>query len=365
MVRATTALVALALAARTTAAQQGAATGFLTNIEETSGSARLVGFGGAFVGLADDVSASRANPAGLMALPRSLDSAVPLGATGRPRFRPAYVGLAFHPYKDLAVAFDWARTERQPLEDVAAGAEDASVSGWSVSAAVRAERRVFLGGSLRGQRLSVGTGVGAVSAWAPELVAGLYVRPDTPEAPHVGVTYARRVRWNRATGPSTLDVRLPTTIAIGVSWHYDIIRNARLTFGLQEDFRRYEELNGIVALPEGERIHDEHDLRAGVEASIPFDCTSGCGTLLQVRAGIVNRGPVPLRDGSSAASSGQGPARRNSWFLGASFAPRWPLAGKMKVDGAYNRDRRSFVFSLAFRYPEAYRADLIAVRGHH
>jgi len=151
-------------------------------------------------------------------------------------------------------------------------------------------------------------------------------------------------------------------LSTGVSWHYDLIRNARMTFSLQQDFVRYSELNGLLPGGTG-RIHDDRDFRAGVEVSMPFGCASGCGTMLQLRGGLVNRAPVPFDALDPTLVVGnQGTRRPTSWFAGASFAPSKPFAGKARLDLGYNWEKKSVLFGVGLRYPESYRADLL---GHH
>lgn len=348
---------------------------WLLSSEGLRGGARLVGLGGAFVGLADDVSAAASNPSGLLSLPRSLDSWVPLWGTGEPAYSPAYVGIALHPYKDMAVAVDWARTDHQPVHSVPGGcASLAGESGPTFSFSVRAERRIFVGASLGVSRVTLpddpATG-DRLHDWAPRIVLGMFVRPDGTLPPRVGLTYRRRIDWSTSGEASAPgggpEIRQPSVFSAGVSWHYDLITNARLTFSLQQDFVRYSELNGLAALPaEAGRIRDDFDLRAGIELTHPFGCVSGCGGFLQVRAGVLSRGALPYREpGAVSDPQGQGAARNTSWFGGLSLAlpARWAMAGKLKLDAAYSTERDTFLVGLGLRYPESYRADLVANRA--
>jgi len=348
---------------------------WLLPAEGLRGGARLVGLGGAFVGLADDVSAASSNPSGLLSLPRSLDSWVQIWGTGEPAYSPAYVGLAFHPYKDLAVALDWGRTDRQPVHSLPGGCPSlAGESGPTFSFSIRAERRFFLGASVGFSRLTLlddGASGDSVHDRAPRLTVGIFVRPDGSLPPRVGLTYRRRIDWSKSdASPASsggLEVRQPSVLSAGVSWHYDLITNARLTFSLQQDFVRYSELNGLATLlGQAGRIRDDFDVRAGMELTHPFRCVSGCGALVQFRVGLVSRGALPFREPVDVPDlQGQGAARRTSWFGGLSLAlpSRWALAGKLKLDAAYSAERQTFVVGFGLRYPESYRADLVANRA--
>ena len=336
------------------------------------GGARLYGLAGAFVGLADDASAGRSNPAGLPSLPRSLDGSLANGLGG-PSWRPSFASVAFHPFARFAVALDYGRTEREAsVRRPEARITDASTSTSTAGAAFgyRLQRRLSLGFGVDALRLTAyGATAGAGpqrlgTDWRFQWVAGAFFRPDNPDGASFGVTYRHRAEWTPHAGPSataSLEDRIqtPSVFSAGVSWHYDLFQSSRVLFTVQPDVIRYSDLGGSP------RPHYDLDLRGGIELSRGFDCLTGCGSMVQARVGLLNRAPVPYASGAGGAlAAGQGPGRATSWTLGGSLAHRVMMSGRLKLELAYRRDTQTFIFGVGYRYNEAYRADVQDHRRH-
>jgi hypothetical protein len=352
----------------------------LVRFHEEMGGPRLLGLGGTSVGLGDDVSTARLNPAGLMTLPRSLDGIITGG--GSDAGSQGLFAVAARPSRFFAAALRIGRTAREDLAPLAVDprlpaiipSASARFAGGAI--AYRPLRRLAVGVALDRQSITVRPGLttppGASErpgsrekGWA--FSAGVLFRADNPDAPRIGLAYRRRLDAEAepledATGPAAAMFRLrtPSIFSAGLSWHYDF-RNSRFLFAYQQDWVRYSELGRAIGLP---RPHDDFDLRLGMEVSIPVfrECHTGCGSMLQVRGAIVSLAPVPFVAAAAQLSPfGQGPDRRTSWFLGGSIAPRRPWGGRLKLDGAYSRPTDSWLIGIAVRYPESHRGDLADV----
>jgi hypothetical protein len=342
------------------------------------GGPRFLGLGGAFVGLGDDVSTARVNPAGLMTLPRSMDALLAGGDGQGTTAKPAILALGARPFRLFAGALRVGQAAREDLTPLAA---DPRLSGsppsassffFGASAAMRLSRRLSLGAALDHQKLSLREGSTSPSseieaigsrAKATVFTAGLLFRSDNPEAPRVGFSYRRSVDVESkpvagATGAAAtaLRVRTPSIFSAGVGWHYDF-GTSRILVTYQQDLLRYSEVRPVT----GARPHDDFDFRLGAEASIPIfrECYTGCGSMIQIRGAIVSLAPLPFLDNSGRLSpTGQGPARRTGWAAGASLAPRWAWAGRFKFEAAYSSAAHTWLAGLGFRYPESHRGDL-------
>ena len=348
----------------------------LIKLHQEMGGPRFAGLGGTYVGLGDDASTSRVNPAGLMTLPRSLDGVI-AGGWSR-RNGSGILALAARPHKLIAFSLRGGHTTREDLTpltlDSRLPAIAPSAAGWFYGGALayRPFRRLSAGIALDHETAALRPGLatpggpGSVGSrrggWA--FSAGLLFRSDNAEAPRIGFSYRRAVDEETqaergASGPAAgvFRIRTPSIYSAGVSWHYDF-RNSRFLLTYQQDWVRYSELRPSRVIP---GPHDDFDLRLGMEVSVPVlkQCHTGCGSMMQVRGALVSLAPVPfVADKARLSPFGQGPDRRTSWTAGASFAPRRPWGGRFKLDGAYSRPTRSWLFGIAARYPESHRGDL-------
>jgi hypothetical protein len=194
---------------------------------------------------------------------------------------------------------------------------------------------------------------------------GLYFRPHDANAPRVGLVFRPKTDWRPETSAGgDLLVRKPSVLSGGVSWDYKVGDSTRLVTTLQQDLVLY---SGITAPPGVPSPHNDFDYRAGLELWIPWGCTSGCGDLLQLRLGVINRAPVPFAPGALfSVDVNQGPKRRTYMAGGLSIAlpklgfGRFALEsrGRFRADVGYDHETETWLFGLSFRYPQAYRGDL-------
>ena len=352
----------LGLASAPLTAQQ-APTDFYRLPQEV-GSPRYLGLAGTFVGLGDDVNALLSNPAALNRIPRTLDAAVAAGEDWT-----TFVAAVSQPRPGLSVgAVLWGQPPRSEL-----------FRGPSLPATVDGEARVRgfgVGGGLRVPYeplswISVGASLGP--AWltmrpSDELEGedldllwrvGLFFDPESAVAPRVGVSFRPRTTFRLQEGAGTVRVRTPGLVSAGASWAYDFLERSRLVTTFQQDYVLYSDLTpppGFAA------PRDDWDFRLGFELWLPVGrCVSGCGGLVQLRAALVNRAPFPYAaTGDVPDPAGQGPGRTTDFAFGASLAlPKsWAGFGKFRLDLGYDGRSETWAAGLAFRFPEAFRADL-------
>ena len=320
------------------------------------GSLRVVALGGAFVGLSDDAGTVSANPAGLVAVPRSFEVIVAPQGTG-PGGRPRHAALALHPSPWIAAGAGWQQDTSQFLlgTDGSSRLEGQNTMTF-VGAAFSFPDRRFSGGlSGEWRRLSYGNetvrGQDEDLSWT----AGLLFRPENREVPRLGVRYVAQSDWTLADGRR---VRRPPIASTGISWHYRALRISDILVSFQTDWVRYSKLTAEA--PQALQARDDLDVRLGLEVSFPFSCYTGCGSILQIRAGIHNSAPRPFDLGRehTGPDLGQGPARSNRWAAGAALALRSVLQGRLKAEFTYDRSVNAFGFGLGWRFPEAYRAEI-------
>jgi hypothetical protein len=320
------------------------------------GSLRVLTLGGAFVGLADDAGTVTANPAGLVAVPRSFEVvAAPhgTGSSGRPR----HAAVALHPSPWVAAGAGWQQnTPRFLLGTDGSSRLEGRDTMTFLGAGFSFPDRRFSGGlSGEWRRLSYGTGSEQGRDEDFSWTAGLLFRPEHREVPRLGLRYVGLSEWTLADGRR---VRRPPVVSTGISWHYRALHISDILVSFQSDWVRYSALTKEA--PEDRRARNDLDVRLGLELSFPFQCFTGCGSLIQVRAGIHNAAPRPFDLGSkpSPEAVGQGPARGNTWAVGAALALRSILQGRLKAEVSYERSARALGFGLGFRFPEAYRAEI-------
>jgi hypothetical protein len=327
-------------------------------------SLRALALGGAFVGLADDAGTLSENPAGLVAVPRSFDFL--LGAAGTATgTRPRHAGLAFHPHPWLAGGVSW--SQRLPTDLLAAPSAPrtsaealTALSGPALGlGAFLPDRRFSVGVTARWQKLTTEALGPEASSWSTSFTAGLLFRPSHDEAPRVGLRYVHRSDWTLEGPEGPRQVRSPSVLSAGVSWHYRILRISRLLFSLQPDWVLYSQLTEGPA--GATRTRDDIDLRLGLEASFPMQCYTGCGSMLQVRFGLANAAPRPFSTpslGARGSGVGQGSSRETRWTAGVALALRAAMTGRIKLEATYDRASRTFAFGFGLRFPGAYRADI-------
>lgn len=332
------------------------------------GGARAVGLGGALAGLADDADAALVNPAGLGMLPRALDAVLSGGRVwgglseftfGLSPWRRFALGLTPYAVRldrdlDLAAAPGMSRPVRVRVAEIA-----------PLALAWRPHASLALGAAVRPTRISLrprsggGDGPGATGVtWN----AGVVFRPH-PDA-RVGFAYQRdRVFALPAeTDGTRLRLRTPEVISAGLAWAmpFETARGQRrLLFSSQADVVRRRRPEG------GTYPGHAAEWRAGVEYTHPFHCYSGCGTVLQLRAGA--RSAAPLPDLSPAGPPRpQGGAQALHWSLGGSLALQSVLRGRLRFDAALRLSpdmRATFLAGVALRYPESYRGSLSSGRA--
>jgi hypothetical protein len=319
------------------------------------GSLRALALGGAFVGVADDAGSVGVNPAGLMMVPRSFDVvAAPWGTTdGRPR----HAAFALHPSRWWAVGGGWQQSASQAILGADGSSQLDGFDGTSFLGAAFAfpDRRFAGGASGEWRRLSYVDGSTAGHDTAFSWTAGVTFRPDNREAPRIGLRYSAQSEWTLADGRHAMR---PPVASAGTSWHYRVLRISDILLSLQSDWVRYSKLTSEA---QGAfRARDDLDLRMGLEASFPFECFTGCGTMIQLRAGLHNAAPRPfdLRRPRTPDAVGQGPARETRWAVGAALALGSVLQGRLKAEVTYERSARAFGIGVGWRFPEAYRAEI-------
>jgi hypothetical protein len=344
----------------------------LMRLADDGGSPRLLGLGGAFVGLGDDVNATVTNPAALTHLPRTLDTAAAMG-----RDWTSFLGAASQPHPGFSVGLVlWGQPPRVepppgPLTLPAGRLRFQQVAGamsWRIP--YDPLSWISIGAGLEGSWLAVrppDTLEG--SDFALRYRYGLFFDPEARAAPRVGVTYVPATTWtleHRAEDPGVPPVAritAPGKISAGASWAYDFLETSRLLTTYQQDYVLYSDLlppSGVA------RAHDDWDFRLGFELSLPFgDCSAGCGGMVQLRAALTNRAPIPysLERIEAQSVTGLAPSRTTEWAAGASVAlarigNKGVGGGKIRLDAGYEHRTRTWLLGASFRFPEAYRGDL-------
>lgn len=330
--------------------------------QPASESVRVLGLGGAYVGLADDSSSVILNPAGLTTLPRSLEALGAFGVDYDSNLGLGSLSGAFRPARRLGVGFQYAYTNGLEMQSTGSTSvlSSASLQDVAVGAAFTITRPgEFSGGvTLRMSRLS-----GAhltEEPWARSFTAGLLFRPLNPWSPRIGVSYRHRLEWEPARTDDQDPHRIlsPSVLSAGVSWYYEPEQRARLLFTLQPDYVFYSDLTSDA--PESQQARNEIDLRAGVELTRPFGCWTGCGSMFQIRGAIVNSAPAPFvaRATSVGEGVGQGPERRWTWAFGVALGLE-PGYGRFKLEASWDQRSETLAFGLGWRFPQAFRAEIV------
>jgi len=164
-----------------------------------------------------------------------------------------------------------------------------------------------------------------------------------------GATYATGRRFSAQAGSAAVDgggtlaLLAPAILKGGAA--YDLFighTRAWATFALQGDWARYGDLADAAAL------------RIGTEVSLPLGCFTGCGVLLQARAGfqhgapgsLVYVGPEPERVETAAV---------NHWALGGSVAFNARLPFRVDAAARFGGGQTSWSFGFAGRYGLSFR----------
>lgn len=328
------------------------------------GSPRYLGLAGAFVGLGDDVNALVSNPAALNRIPRTLDAAAAAGGEWT-----SFLAGVSQPRPGLSVGTVlWGQPPRSELFRGAtlrqAAVGRARVHGFGIGGGLRVPYEPL-------SWISVGASVGP--AWLTmrpsdqlrgtdlELLwrVGLFFDPESATAPRVGVSFRPRSTFKLSDGAGTVRIKTPGLVSAGASWAYDFLERSRLVTSYQQDYVLYSDLTPPSGLA---TPRDDWDFRLGFELWIPVGrCVAGCGGLVQLRAAVVNRAPFPYAvTGDTTDATGQGPGRSTDIACGASVAlpTSWAGYGKFRLDLGYDGRSETWSAGLAFRFPEAFRADL-------
>lgn len=333
------------------------------------GDARTAGLADPVTALADDSGLARLNPAALAFAPRTLDAAAG-GRFGTSLFASHAAG-AFHPRRSLGLGLT---LRSRPVEETAralralerggsgsAFDERTRLSEIGLGAGWRVGDHLALGAALHASELSVrasraGRVSAAGAAWRPRVVLGLAFEPGRRDAPRVNLALRLPTTW-RLADAGGLELRSPFSLSTGASWdyHFGRARPSRLLLALQNDLlRRAAPASG--PRPPGFVARLDADLRVGLELSLPLSsCTSGCGSLLQVRGGVARLTLAP-----TAADPRRTAERETTWHAGLSLAPGWrPLGyGRFKLDAGVRFARRgpAFLLGVSARVPEGYRS---------
>jgi hypothetical protein len=187
----------------------------------------------------------------------------------------------------------------------------------------------------------------------------------------VGISFAPSTTWTLdrdplepGSGPPlSTRIKTPGRVSAGASWSYDFLESSRLLTTYQQDYVLYSDLVPPVGI---DSPHDDWDFSLGAELSLPFGgCALGCGGMVQLRAGVSSRAPIPyaVERIDAVGASGQGPSRTTDWSAGASVAlakigNRGVGGGKLRLDAGFDHRTETWMLGVSFRFPEAYRADL-------
>ena len=381
--------------------------------EERLGGARPAGMGDAFVAVADDFSAAIVNPAGLARCGRFVEgtfgavfsksgpvgpddgrfrgSASPLGANVRLGCRWAAAAYFVQP---RSVRLDLGRGPLPNGSRYEGSLREATAKGPGVALGFRAHPSLTFGVGLNLQRLRMR---GAYSAFAPSgletlrtsiddksparLTGSVGTVVDATRRFRLGLVYRRGGTWplgRQAVDPvrgtvldagTDFEVRAPDVFSGGAAWDVRVgHRRQWLTLAGQLDRVAYSQVLSALSVRRGPFTAGDYALSNGLEPhlglewSIPTACWSGCGSLVQIRAGaerqaagtLSYRGADPLE-----AATFPGARARWVWSTGASLGTKLtlPIAHKVRVplriDTALRFGDRSptvFVLDLALRY---------------
>jgi long-subunit fatty acid transport protein len=356
--------------------------------EEDIGSARVAGFSGAFVGLADDVSAVIWNPAGLSNLePDRLevtgnmlrrgagtvgpgdtvlkDTGIGLLSAARRFGRSWAFGAHFGEPRDMR--FEMA-PYRLPDGSQDRGYVDASVRTFGIAGAYSPSSRLHLGAGVQASRLSldglddtlfrradtVQTTTYAEDTSLSASVGALYLLTNDLR---VGAAYRKGAEWNAdrfafisAAGivldpGSSYEVRAPDIFSAGVSFR----PMAQLLISGQLDHVFYSQIHGNMEVRQGAFDAAEYELDNGLEPRLGAEWSQGIkGAVLLVRGGIHSQAP------GSLAYVGRDPVEQGT-FVGTSrrllgsagFSLVAPRSIALDVGTVFGGDRT--VFSVGGR----------------
>lgn len=331
---------------------------------------RPAGMGGAFVGLADDVKAAVANPAGLVLTPVTeigLSSGRPwlAAASGRKGLRIAgYVGRT-----------DEARVELGDTQLAGQGSLESNIFEAGLAAAVELHPRLKLGGALAWSRLRLdGERLAAGGDGQPALAASVsaddgqlrgtlgllltLVGPKASALPslRLGVAYQPGFDWSaemtRAGTTDAVAVRRPSLVSIGLAWR----ASGRWSFLAQGDVIRYSEVTDALWRNVGDAaagfgLANVVEPRFGAEFAAPLWC--GCG-VVRLRGGLHYRSPGTLvYEGPDAAQAEAFAPRsfRTVASLGASLlAEHFDNALRLDVDAKDVLDGPELSFGIVWRF---------------
>jgi hypothetical protein len=381
--------------------------------EERLGGARPAGMGDAFVAVADDFSAAIVNPAGLARCGRFVEgtfgavvsksapvgpdqsrfrgSASPLGANVRLGCRWA---AAVYFVQPRSIQLDLGGRPLPNGSRYTGSLREATAKGPGVALGFRAHPMVTFGVSLNLLRLRM---TGAYSAFAPSGVETLRTSIDDKSPARLtgsvgtvvdatrrfrlGLVYrwggtwpiARHsvdaVRGTVLDAGTDFEVRAPDVLSGGAAWDVRVgHRRQWLTLAGQLDRVAYSQVLTALTVRRGPFPAGDYALSNGLEPhlglewSIPTACWSGCGSLVQIRAGAHRQaaGTLSYR-GTDPVEAATFPGARGRWVwsTGASLGTKvtLPIAGgarvPLRVDTAVRFGDQSptvFVLDLALRY---------------
>jgi long-subunit fatty acid transport protein len=319
-----------------------------------SSNVRMLGLGGAFVGLADDSGSVVLNPAGLTTLPRSLEI---LGDTSADDWSPSGLSAALRPAKRWGFGFQWTHAKRLSLEPTGptslALPPSARVNDFALGAAFDLARpgEFSFGTTLRVSHLKPQHG--AESSTAASVTAGFLFRPLNAWSPRIGLSYRHPLKWQGPGdgGVGSYNIRSPEVWSAGASWHYEPW-GWHILFTVQPEYVWYSKLPSGV-----EGIQDGFEFRAGTEITKPLGCWTGCGDMLQLRVATIYAGPSPFASLPRVAP--ENADRRWTLAAGAAWGIGGRLHGRLKLEVAWDQRSDSFAFGVGFRFPQAFRGGIV------
>src|SRR5262245_31319080 len=302
--------------------------------EEDIGSARVAGFSGAFVGLADDVSAVIWNPAGLSNLePDRLevtgnmlrrgsgtvgpgdtvlkDTGIGLLSAARRFGRSWAFGVHFGEPRDMRFQLAPFRLSDGSQDR---GYVDASVRSFGIAGAYRPSSRLHLGAGVQTNGLYLDGLDRTVFRRADTIQTTTYAEDTSLSASvgalylvthdlRVGATYRKGAEWDAdrfafisAAGVvldpgSRYEVRAPDVLSAGVSFR----PVERLLLSGELDYVLYSQIHGDMEVRHGTFDRAEYELDNGLEPRLGAEWSQGVrGVTLLLRGGIHSQAPGSL-----------------------------------------------------------------------
>jgi len=376
--------------------------------EEQLGAARPTGMGDAFVAISDDASASIVNPAGLVRCGKFAEGTFSAVVSHEAPFGPDSLDGRSHGWPVVPVSANmrlgcrwavgayWSRPRAAQI--VLGGSalpngtryegsmDEATLKGPGLALGFRVNHRLTLGANVNFMRLGMTASYSEFAASGAEtlrinvddnspirLTATFGALFDVTRRLKAGAVYRLNTSWplsrnaadpRVATTPRevlTFEVRAPDIFTGALAWDVRVgHRRQWLTLAGQADRTRYSQVASELTIRRGSfrptdyQLTDAWEPHLGLEWSIPTSCWSGCGSLLQLRAGAQRQGSGTLAyqgvDANEAATF-PGSSARWVWSAGASVARR--IVFPVRLDAAVrfgDHVPTTLVIDLGVRY---------------